>query len=453
MMRRRMTCIFVIALMVMLLSFGALADTIASGAVQLSEGLSLPAAKNGDDDEDEDDEGYEEDGDWIDWLDTYYSSNTERFTFSWLKHFQEDEETEKKREAYAYRITISGRDGKAIERETFYRQENGENKHSYTVQLISGFYTVKVEAFDDAMNSIGGETQRFYLQDNASIMLPVPGGERKASVGYKYKTSHQFNWYPVVDFESMKVVSNRYRIQILDMNVDADKQSNVIVDETTTKRSYLIRGEKLPKGLYTVIVTAYRGSEYLETYKLHLTVSNPGGVYDYTVDEHLDITPGEAITRQHAVGSKDMTLYGTVNTAAVQDLPMTALTFDGTALDVNCGGERFTAAMSEKTLVLSSLGDGWRISQKALSVLKASGVDDIRLTLSDGTKLSIPTDLEFEGRHYARLRALGYVSKDFILKVKDGALAVECDGTTYDLAGREIVPVSVSHAAEGETHG
>ena len=156
-----------------------------------------------------------------------------------------------------------------------------------------------------------------------------------------------------------------------------------------------------------------------------------GGVYDYSLKGSLSIIPGEAITRQHAIGSKDMTLYTAVK-LETDGSPMTKLRLGGRTLEAECGGSQMTAAVTGDTLTLSSGGSAWRVTQKALHTLKESGIKTVCFRLPDGGETRLPADLEFSGRAYGLLRASGLVSKDFALVWLDGAWAVEAEGATYD---------------------
>lgn len=150
-------------------------------------------------------------------------------------------------------------------------------------------------------------------------------------------------------------------------------------------------------------------------------------------EQGFHVTPGEALASSHASGTKDMQLYGTVALAPAE-APVTRLTLGGVALsvDLDGGASAFTAALEDETLVLTPVSGGatWTVNARALEILNRSGATALALRLG-GDLVTLPTDLEFQGAAYAALRAQGYVSGDFNLRVDDGGLRVEIDGQSF----------------------
>ena len=150
-------------------------------------------------------------------------------------------------------------------------------------------------------------------------------------------------------------------------------------------------------------------------------------------EQGFHVTPGEALASSHASGTKDMRLYGTVALAPAE-APVTRLTLGGVALsvDLDGGASAFTAALEDETLVLTPVSGGatWTVNARALEILNRSGATALALRLG-GDLVTLPTDLEFQGASYAALRAQGYVSGDFNLRVDDGGLRVEIDGQSF----------------------
>ena len=303
----------------------------------------------------------------------------------------------------------------------------------WMTELETGFYTYKRTGYDKNGNNTGSYSYQFYFRDNASLC--VTQSERKASAAYSVRGAYEILFEPEVDWTQKKVLTKRYRIQIVEIKDaskidEKDAKSPILVDTYTTKAKYEIDKADLPVGQYTIRVWHYP-SVSKDPYILHLTVRKAGREYDYNLPYDLNITPGESITRQHAVGSKDMTLYTAVK-LETDSSPMTKLRLGGQTLEAECGGRMITANAAGDTLTLSSDGSAWRITQKALHTLKESGVSAVRFLLPDGGEARLPTDLEFSGRLYGNLRASGLVSKDFALVWQGDGWAVEAEGKTYD---------------------
>ena len=312
---------------------------------------------------------------------------------------------------------------------------------SWSTELITGFYRYqRTQAGGGDNEAVVYEETMYFIDDVSLLLTPA---ERRASAAYSKYGVHEFKWYPLVDWEQMKVTSSRYRIRITDDNADAkeDFASSVVVDTYTASPDFEIDKKDLPVGSYTVKVWCYqRGGGAEELYILHLTIRNPWAKYDYNLKEDLNITPGEAITRQHATGSKDMTLYGTVS-LTTDEGAMTKLRLGGETLEVTCAGEPITALISGDCLTLRASGGDWRLTQKALHILRDSGISTLRFMMPDGSIRELHTNLQLTGRRYGLLRARGLVSKDFVLSPAPEAdrWFVEADGERYDLVEKELV--------------
>ena len=142
------------------------------------------------------------------------------------------------------------------------------------------------------------------------------------------------------------------------------------------------------------------------------------------------VVPGQALTKTHARGSGDMSLYGTVE-AVCEDGPMETLVLGGQTLDIDHGGDPFTAEVDGTALILRCGAEGgWRFSQSALHTLARSGITRVVCGTASGDR-ELDTGLSMEGRIYASLRAKGYVSKDFIISLDTDGLTVSVDGQTW----------------------
>ncbi len=146
----------------------------------------------------------------------------------------------------------------------------------------------------------------------------------------------------------------------------------------------------------------------------------------------FQVTPGKALTQTHASGSRDMTAYGTVSLTP-DDEPMRQLTLGGQAVDIDCGGAVFTAAVEDATLTLTAEnGAEWRATLAALDTLRISGIERVTLQCAAWCT-ELDTSLTFTGSAYVRLRAQGYVSADFLLRVTAEGVDVDAAGQTYRL--------------------
>lgn len=144
------------------------------------------------------------------------------------------------------------------------------------------------------------------------------------------------------------------------------------------------------------------------------------------------VTPGQALTKTHASGSGDMTAYGAL-ALTLDSEPMTQLSLGGQALAIDCGGTAFTASLEDTTLTLTAESVAeWHLTLAALGTLRLSGIEQLRLQ-ENGWFTDLDTALTLTGSAYARLRAQGFVSADFLLRVTAEGIAVDAAGETYRL--------------------
>lgn len=164
--------------------------------------------------------------------------------------------------------------------------------------------------------------------------------------------------------------------------------------------------------------------------------SNASGAGEMT-EEVGGITPGEALTSDHASGDEDMTRYWAVDIITTADRE-TQLTLGGTALDIALSDGDFTEEVLGGTLALTTeSGTHWQVNGYALKLLSISGITNVTLT-SGGESVTIPTEDFLSGSAYAALRAQGFVSKDFTLEIaiSGGVTAtVAAAGGVYEVDG------------------
>ncbi len=372
----------------------------------------------------------------------YFSGNT--WSHRW---FSED--------VVYYRVELRDSHDKIVESDGVYPSKTypddlyNESGLLYTfdwkTEIDTGFYTFSGTGYDRKGKPVETYYYQFYFRDNVWLYAPHSIDKFKNIYGYEPEFTRAYSSWgtidlliePDVDWIQRKVTSKRYRVQIAAIKdpsaIDSKKGSSpILIDTYTDKPKYEIERAKLPVGQYTIRVWRYPHNDAFgdNPSVLHLTIRDPWYIYIYLLDG-VSIIPGEAITRQHAIGSKDMTLYTAVR-LETDGSPMTKLRLGGQTLEADCGGSQMTAAVAGDTLTLSSGGSAWRITQKALHTLKESGIRAVRFRLPDGGETRLPADLEFSGRTYGLLRASGLVSKDFALVWLDGAWAVEAEGATYD---------------------
>ena len=149
------------------------------------------------------------------------------------------------------------------------------------------------------------------------------------------------------------------------------------------------------------------------------------------------ITAGEALTKTHAEGSGIVILYGalTLETTGKQ---MQVLTLGGEELPLDCGGVSFHAEIAEDSITLTAEEAGcWSLNQALLKRLSLSGIRELVLADPEG-ETQLDTGLEFSGNAFARERAQGYVSSDFVLSLIAGEWQVQVEDRTYRLDGTEL---------------
>lgn len=152
-------------------------------------------------------------------------------------------------------------------------------------------------------------------------------------------------------------------------------------------------------------------------------------------EQGFRVTPGKALTSDHASGSRSMRLYGTVTPVSLEE-PAAELAYDGYALEIALDGGQglFTAAVEDGALTLTPAesGSAWTVNGFALKTLSRSGIDALRLVL-DGAAVELPTDPGLQGPAYAALCAKGLVSGDYEYTVTAGDIRVAVDGADYRL--------------------
>ncbi len=152
-------------------------------------------------------------------------------------------------------------------------------------------------------------------------------------------------------------------------------------------------------------------------------------------EQGFRVTPGKALTSDHASGSKSMRLYGTVTPVSLEE-PAAELAYDGYALEIALDGGQglFTAAVEDGALTLTPAesGSAWTVNGFALKTLSRSGIDALRLVL-DGAAVELPTDPGLQGPAYAALCAKGLVSGDYEYTITAGDIRVAVDGADYRL--------------------
>lgn len=153
------------------------------------------------------------------------------------------------------------------------------------------------------------------------------------------------------------------------------------------------------------------------------------------------ITPGKALTAGHAEGSRDDSLYNTVDVKTGASA-MTSLTLGETVLDIQLddGQSTYTAENSGEMLMLKPVDGGkcWQISLSALNLLNRSGVNQLLLKLN-GQTCALMTDWELTGRLYGLLKAQGLGSNHFLLLVDESGMRLSVDGTMYRITDNQLV--------------
>ena len=159
-----------------------------------------------------------------------------------------------------------------------------------------------------------------------------------------------------------------------------------------------------------------------------------GGAGGGSKGQSSGVTAGKALTTSHASGDGSMLPYGTVE-LTVGEEPMETLNMGGEELELTCGGHLFTGEILEDTLILTTADgeDAWAVTMKTLKILNESGIAEVRMTVGE-EEIILETDLEFSGAAYARERAQGYVSSDFLLCRQEGDWSVAVEDRVYELS-------------------
>ena len=151
----------------------------------------------------------------------------------------------------------------------------------------------------------------------------------------------------------------------------------------------------------------------------------------------FQVTPGEALTDDHASGTKDMRLYSAVEITGTTKA-VSALALNESGLEITLTDGSFTASLQDGRLscIPEAGGSAWTLSLRALEALKNSGVDALLLGETE-----LDTGLTLSGRAYGLLRSRGYVSKDFILTIDAAGITVTAAGENYSIdASGALVP-------------
>ena len=235
----------------------------------------------------------------------------------------------------------------------------------------------------------------------------------------------------------------------------SDADGNVLLAQDVTENRIALAPTDYPDGPYTLRIEAWAGEALLlsEEARFMLAQGRPGGgsggfggggfggsrggsgggsVPESAVEQGFRVTPGQALTSNHASGTGDMRIYGTV-ALETSDAEMTLLTLGETELNLTLdGGAAFTASLDASTLLLQPVAAGarWEINLSALQTLKRSGIETLTLAI-DGAEIELPTALELGGSVYGMLRAQGLVAKDFTLEISAEAQTVRVNGAQY----------------------
>ena len=157
-------------------------------------------------------------------------------------------------------------------------------------------------------------------------------------------------------------------------------------------------------------------------------------------------TPGKALTIAHALGTGDMTVYGTVQPETEE--PVQALTLEDGTVGLACGNGTFTAAAEDGTLILAAEENTeWTVCLYYLQALNRSGYGKVKLVTPAGES-ELSTDLTLSGRIYGQERAAGFVSGDFTLRSDGEKWTVTVEDRTYDLEQGELKAQEASQEEE-----
>ena len=161
----------------------------------------------------------------------------------------------------------------------------------------------------------------------------------------------------------------------------------------------------------------------------------PGGGKD---GSSSGITPGKALTSSHARGNSEMLRHGAVALTADTET-MDTLTLGGKSLALSCGGHAFTVSLEEDVLILQTDdADDWSLTMDVLKTLNLSGIRQLHL-IGPGGETVLDTSMELTGSAYARARASGFVSSDFLLLRRGENWIVQVNEKEYRLLGNEMI--------------
>lgn len=158
-----------------------------------------------------------------------------------------------------------------------------------------------------------------------------------------------------------------------------------------------------------------------------------GGSEAAEQEQGFHVTPGTALTGNHASGTKEMRLYGALELTAPEEA-MTTLTLGGEALDIALeDGTPFTAVVDGDTLILTAeVGEAWQLNGLALKRLAGSGIETIILNTGEW-QAELAAGEALRGDIYARLRGEGVTSSGFDYVVSGEGVLVTVNGETYRL--------------------
>ena len=214
-----------------------------------------------------------------------------------------------------------------------------------------------------------------------------------------------------------------------------------LLREEGTAAGLKLPQEGLTDGTYTLQVTALAAEEPLASASLQFALGEKKTPQRPSFRRRTGgggLQPGQALTRTHARGTGDMSLYGIV-ALEVSAAPMEILTVGGTELDITCGGASFTASLRTGVLQLETEGaPDWRISQAALETLRDSGIRILALISAEG-QVRLNTDLQLRGSNYTRERSAGFVASDFILTLEGRVFRVQVEDRVYQLLNHELI--------------
>lgn len=235
--------------------------------------------------------------------------------------------------------------------------------------------------------------------------------------------------------------ATKYRVTIA---LTADKDDPVYKKKQTARSISLTARDYEADRNYVITVEALSGSTVLDKANIRFNFSVRSKrrvtkkVQVPTDPSRQGVIAGRAITDQHAYGSRDDSLYGSVSLSSTEEA-VTRLVCDDTELGIHLddGNAAFLSVLEPTDddalamrLTPAETGVCWTVSMDTLETLNRSGVSDVFLTLS-AQDTELPTDLTLTGRVYAGLKAQGIPDSQFILKVDDSGIYAEVQDETY----------------------